>query len=74
MRTATADQPEPLLTPEEVADLLKFTRRYVYELMHRGEFGDVIRIGPQAVRITAAGYRAYIERNRVPGLRATSRP
>ena len=72
MQTATAERPEQLLTPEEAAALLKLTRRYVYELLHKGEFGEVVRLGPQAVRITETGYSAYIERNRVPGLRATT--
>lgn len=73
MQTApTTDEPEQLLTPEDVAGLLKLTRRFVYELMHEGEFGELVRVSPKAVRITETGYRAYIERNRVPGLRATT--
>jgi len=56
---------EQLLTIQEVMSLLRVSRFQVYKLLNSGEFGEIIRLGPQSQRITAAGYAAYLERNRV---------
>lgn len=51
---------EPLLTVEEVADLLKVSRAWVYENKHRIGFARIggVRFEPEAVR-------EFIERQRV---------
>lgn len=66
--TAWATEADPeleLLTINQVAELLKVTRPSVYTLINRGEFGEVVRLGPQSLRIPVSNYRAYIDRNRV---------
>lgn len=62
MPSATkSSAPEQLLTPEEVAELLRFTRRKVYDLMREGAFGEIVPLSRKAKRITRTGYDAYLE-------------
>ena len=53
---------ETYLTPQEVADLLKVTRRTVYRWIESGEL-PVIRFG-SAYRITDSDLEAFIRRHR----------
>ena len=53
---------ETYLTPQEVADLLKLTRRTVYRWIESGEL-PVIRFG-SAYRITESDLRDFIEARR----------
>jgi excisionase family DNA binding protein len=53
---------ETYLTPQEVADLLKVTRRTVYRWIESGEL-PVIRFG-SAYRITESDLEDFIRRHR----------
>jgi excisionase family DNA binding protein len=55
---------ETYLTPQEVADLLKVTRRTVYRWIESGEL-PVIRFG-SAYRITGSDLEVFIRRHRQP--------
>lgn len=68
MTAATAQDADlEMLTINQAADLLKVTRQHVYTLINRGEFGEVVRLGPQSLRIPVSSYRAYIDRSKVRG-------
>jgi excisionase family DNA binding protein len=56
---------ETYLTPQEVADLLKVTRRTVYRWIESGEL-PVIRFG-SAYRIAGHDLEDFIHRHRQPG-------
>jgi excisionase family DNA binding protein len=60
--TARADALSPLLSINEVADLLGISRPTVYALIRRGELVP-IRVSDRA-RFEPADVRAYIERHR----------
>jgi predicted DNA-binding transcriptional regulator AlpA len=51
-------EPERLLTAQEVADRLQCSPRYVYA--HAGAFPFTVRLGPQAVRFSAAGLDRWL--------------
>jgi excisionase family DNA binding protein len=67
--TPASDVLSPLLSVNEVADLLGISRPTVYALIHRGELVP-IRVG-ERLRFEPADVRAYLERNReiIPGMR-----
>jgi excisionase family DNA binding protein len=60
--TATADAIAPLLSINEVAELLGISRPTVYALIRRGGLVP-IRVG-ERIRFDPADIRAYLERNR----------
>jgi excisionase family DNA binding protein len=60
--TAIADVLAPLLSINEVAELLGISRPTVYALIRRGELVP-IRVG-ERIRFDPADIRAYLERNR----------
>jgi predicted DNA-binding transcriptional regulator AlpA len=52
------ERPDPLLTARQVAERLKCSPRYVYA--HAGVFPFTVRLGPQAVRFSAAGLERWL--------------
>lgn len=49
-----------LLTPTDVAEVLRISRRQAYRLVERGEL-PVVRVGQTNVRVRAADLATYIE-------------
>lgn len=60
-RTLEAAQLEDWLTPEYVADHLALSRRDIYRRIRRGEFGEILRISRKALRVSRAGYQAFVK-------------
>ncbi|MFO0687499.1 MAG: helix-turn-helix domain-containing protein [Myxococcota bacterium] len=49
----------PLLTPDEVAQILRVSRARVYELARRRMIGGVVRVGRQ-VRFSRDGFESWL--------------
>lgn len=59
---------EPLLTADEVGEILKMTRGAVYAAAERGELPGLVRIGQRRLRFRAEEIRRFTERGSVaPG-------
>ena len=70
---ASADVLSPLLSINEVAELLGISRPTVYALIHRGQLVP-IRVGERA-RFDPADVRLYLERNKqIPEMREAGFP
>lgn len=52
---------EDWLTVQYVADHLAVTRQQVYRWMRAGHFGDTLKLGRRARRISRDGYRGFVE-------------
>lgn len=52
---------EEWLTVEYVADHLAVTRQQVYRWIRRGDFGDILKLGRRAIRISRHGYQGFVE-------------
>ena len=59
-----------LLTPQEVADLFRWSRDNVYVKAARGQLPGVVRIG-HCLRFRAAAIRSLIEAGKTPTQRRT---
>ena len=55
---------EPLLTADDLSEILKVPKTRVYELIRRGEIHSV-RMGKRHVRVTRAELNAYVDRRSV---------
>jgi excisionase family DNA binding protein len=64
-------EPQPLLTVDEVAELLKVSRATVRRLAYRGEL-SFLRIG-RAIRFERAALSMFIEKARQPRLSVAPR-
>jgi predicted DNA-binding transcriptional regulator AlpA len=56
------------MTPAEVQEALRISRRQFYELTREGEFGEVLRLGAGKnahIRVSAEAFRAFVDRNTV---------
>lgn len=53
--------PDKLLTPAEVADLLRLDIRTIYRLVKDDELAPVYRIGHRTIRIPQATLDAYLD-------------
>ena len=62
---APTSRPSQHMTVEEIAPLLKFEVPYTYALARRGVFGPVLKEG-KYVRVSVAGFEAYLRRSRGP--------
>lgn len=59
-----AAQREEWLTVEYVADHLAVTRQQVYRWIRRGDFGEILKLGRKAVRISRHGYQGFVDMRR----------
>jgi excisionase family DNA binding protein len=64
-QTAVADQPPTLLTVDEVAGLLRTSRKAIYAMVERGQLPGVTRIG-RRVLVKRSDLLRFLDHNGTP--------
>ena len=55
---------EPMYKPQEVADILRVNRSWVWNLIHTGKL-SAVRIGVKQARIPRSSVEAYLRDNKI---------
>lgn len=69
---ASLDALPMLLTADDIADLLRVSRKAVYNMVDRGEIPHVLRIGKR-LRFHRDDVLLWLDESRAPSLKGTER-